>query len=268
MLITNLFDLTSYYVNRGGAIYSTGITMITQCQFINNTARIGGGGLYASGSGLVLTNSTFLNNMATENGGATYIDVRGRGVSIISSLLQCHFINNTAGEFGGSLYVSGTNSSVDVTDSTFINNTAIREGGGAIYSNGQYANVTLTSSTFHNNSASYCGVLDVDNYNHFSVDLTKSVFTYNTASGQTIGGGVACIGNATINIIDSSFKHNLANHHAGVFYIDESLTYQLACVHYTSCAALKSIAFYVCCNCRRQAPTVADNKFELGRKQS
>ena len=89
--------------------------------------------------------------------------------------------------------------------------------GGAIYSNGQYANVTLTSSTFHNNSASYCSVLDVDNYNHFSVNLTNSIFTYNTASGQTIGGGVACIRNASINIIDNIFKHNFANHHAGVF---------------------------------------------------
>ena len=106
---------------------------------------------------------------------------------------QNYFNNNTASSFGGALYVNGTNSSVSVIDSNFINNTAITEGGEAIYSNGQYANVTLTSSTFHNNSASYCSVLDVDNYNHFSVNLTNSIFTYNTASGQTIGGGVACI---------------------------------------------------------------------------
>jgi hypothetical protein len=118
----------------------------------------------------------------------------------------------------------GINSSISVFDSHFINNIAMTEGGGAIYSNGRYANVTLTSSTFHNNSASYCGVLDVDNYNHFSVNLTNSIFTYNTASGQTIGGGVACIRNASINIIDSTFKHNFANFHAGVFYIDESHT--------------------------------------------
>ena len=47
----------------------------------------------------------------------------------------------------------GTNSSITVFDSHFINNIATTEGGGAIYSNGQYANVTLSSSTFHNNSA-------------------------------------------------------------------------------------------------------------------
>ena len=139
---------------------------------------------------------------------------------------------------------TGTNNSVSVTDSTFINNTAITEGGGAIYSNGQYANITLTSSTFHNNSASYCSVLDVDNYNHFSVNLTNSIFTYNTASGQTIGGGVACIRNATINIIDSTFKHNFANHHAGVFYIDESQTTVDGSLFINNSAALDGGVFY------------------------
>jgi hypothetical protein len=32
------------------------------------------------------------------------------------------------------------------------------------------------------------------------------------------------LGNASINIIESTFEHNLANFHAGVFYIDESHT--------------------------------------------
>ena len=126
----------------------------------------------------------------------------------------------------------------------FKNNTAATEGGGAIYSNGQYVNITLTSSTFHNNSASYCSVLDVDNYKHFSVNLTNSIFTYNTASGQTIGGGVACIRNASINIIDSTFKHNFANHHAGVFYIDESQTTVDGSLFINNSAALDGGVFY------------------------
>ena len=121
---------------------------------------------------------------------------------------------------------------------------AIREGGGAIYSNGQYANITFTTSIFHSNSASYCSVLDVDNFNHFSVNLTNSIFTYNTASGQTIGGGVACIRNASINIIDSTFKHNFANHHAGVFYIDESQTTVDGSLFTNNSAVLDGGVFY------------------------
>ena len=44
--------------------------------------------------------------------------------------------NNTASAFGGAVYANGTNNSVHVTDTTFVENTAITEGGGAIYSNG------------------------------------------------------------------------------------------------------------------------------------
>ena len=63
----------------------------------------------------------------------------------------------------------------------------------------------------------------MDEYYHFNVNLTDSVFTHNTATGQLIGGGVACIRNASINIIRSTFKHNYADLHGGVFYIDESV---------------------------------------------
>ena len=151
---------------------------------------------------------------------------------------------NTAQTFGGAVYVIGTNASISVANSDFTNNIAVTEGGGAIYSNGRYAKVTLTSLTFHNNSASYCSVLDVDNFNHFSINLTNSIFTYNTASGQTIGGGVACIRNASINIIDSTFKHNFVNHHAGVFYIDESQTTVDGSLFINSSAALDGGVFY------------------------
>ena len=99
---------------------------------------------------------------------------------------------------------------------------------------------TSTSSTFHNNSASYWGVLNVDNYTHYNVYLTNSIFTYNTASGQTIGGGV----NATINIINCVFKHNSANLHAGVFYIDESHTTIDGSLFINNSAALDGGVFY------------------------
>ena len=209
----------------GGAIYigSSGIinsrTSVTQCQFINNTANQG-------------------------SGGALYLSVDTMGINELLTIDHNYYSSNIASSLGGALYINGTNSSVSVISTTFMSNRAVTEGGGAIYSDGQYANVTLTSSTFHNNSASYCSVLDVDNYNHFSVNLTNNIFTYNTASGQTIGGGVACIRNASINIIDSTFKHNFANHHAGVFYIDESQTTVDGSLFINNSAALDGGVFY------------------------
>ena len=203
------------YGGSGGAVYVSNTlynsyyyrnisVIVTHCQFFNNTAVGSGGALFAS---------TTMSSNRYQTGSNTMVEI-----------FQTDCENNIANSFGGAVYVDGTNTSLSVAGSSFINNTAVQEGGGAIYSNGRYSNVTLSSSTFTNNSASYCGVLDVDDYNHFSVNLTNSVFTYNTATGQTIGGGVACIRNASIIIINSVFKHNFANYHAGVFYIDESVT--------------------------------------------
>ena len=232
----------SYRSISGGAVYVSGQSaiIIIQCQFINNSANGNGGGLYYNGGNLIVTQTNFSSNSARGSGEALY----KTGNNDIVVMSRNIFSNNIVNSFGGAVYVLGTNSSISVFDCHFTNNTAMTEGGGAIYSNGQYANVILTSSTFHNNSASYCGVLDVDNYNHFSVNLTNSVFIYNTASGQTIGGGVACIRNASINIIDSTFKHNFANFHAGVFYIDESHTTVDGSLFINNSAALDGGVFY------------------------
>ena len=154
------------------------------------------------------------------------------------------FINNFARNYGGGIYAAGLNLSVYITSSSFINNTALTLGGGAIYSNSRYSNVTLASSTFSHNSASYCSVLDVDEYYHFNVNLTDSVFTHNTATGQLIGGGVACIRNASINIIRSTFKHNYADLHGGVFYIDESATSVDGSLFVNNSAAVDGGVFY------------------------
>ena len=223
---------------------------IVESRFINNTAGLGNGGAvmlsesrqnFSCINPSAITKSQFINNMARNaSGGAIYKD--GKNSKLVID--QTSYVSNTADAFGGAIYVSGENNSIQVTSTTFRNNAAVGESGGALYSNGQYANVTLTSSTFHNNSASYCGVLSVDNYNHFSVNLTNSIFTYNTASGQIIGGGVACIVNATINIVNSAFKHNFANFHAGVFYIDESHTTVDGSLFINNSAALDGGVFY------------------------
>ena len=63
-------------------------------------------------------------------------------------------------------------------------------------------------------------------------------------SGSSIGGGVACIRNASINILNSVFKHNFANYHAGVFYIDESVTTVDGSLFLNNSAAVDGGVFY------------------------
>ncbi len=62
----------------------------------------------------------------------------------------------------------------------------------------------------------------MDEFYHFNVSITDSVFTYNMATGRLVGGCVACIRNASIYILRSSFQLNQAALHGGVFHIDES----------------------------------------------
>ncbi len=200
--------------NKGGVMRATNSTVnVHNSVFQYNSANWNGGVIYAQV--VLITNSTFSNNRANQQGGAIYT----------TSYVHCRestFVNNTATNYGGGIYVTGTNSSLSVHQSSFTGNTASALGGGAIYSNSRYSNVTISESIFSYNSASYCSVLDVDEFYHFNVSITDSVFTYNMATGRLVGGGVACIRNASISILRSSFQHNQATLHGGVFHIDAS----------------------------------------------
>ena len=258
----------------GGAIYSfqssNDLSSVKQCQFKKNTARSKGGAIYmrvykslkndgnyyesneagTSGGAIYLTgtnvfvnlsNSSFVSNTAKASGGA--VSVQGNTASVIA--FGSSFIKNTAKVSGGAASVEGTSlfASFVATESSFIKNTAMTEGGGAVYSNGVRSTITLSSSIFSDNTASYCGVLEVTNYNH-NVKVTNSIFTYNIASGQTIGGGVACIRDAAIDMVNSTFRHNFAHSHAGAFYIDESKTTIEGCSFVNNTAAIDGGVIY------------------------
>ena len=261
------------YDNGGGIFTLSSTVIVDDAMFSQNSAGgWSGGAIHQHRSNYIqVTNTVFSNNMASRFGGAILMYVRSYtyhyliGCQFINNYVATgcggavykggipssdffivernYYVNNTA-RSGGAVCVVGENSSVSVSGSSFVNNTAVGEGGGAIYSNVRYATVTLSSSTFTNNTASHCGVLDVDDLNHFSINFTNSVFTYNTATGQTIGGGVACIRNASINILNSVFKHNFANYHAGVFYIDESVTTVDGSLFLNNSAAVDGGVFY------------------------
>ena len=188
--------------------------IITHSMFTNSCANDHDGGAIYSVSELKCEFCLFLHNSAA-NGGAVFVNDS-------SSFTSSEFYYNTAQNFGGAIHITGTNSSTSVLDGIFVNNTAVTLGGGAIYSNSHYSNVSISSSTFTHNTASYCSVLDVDKYYHFNVSITDSVFTSNTATGTLLGGGVACIRNASVTIRGSAFRNNHALFHGGVFHMDES----------------------------------------------
>ncbi len=199
---------------QGGAIYSTALVSVTRSYFFNNTAGRQGGAIYST-SGVQCVHCRFENNSALY-GGAVF-------VNNVSSFRSCDFVNNYARNYGGGIYIAGTNSSISIFLGSFSGNTAATLGGGAIYSNSRYSNVTVSESTFNYNSASYCSVLHVEEFFHFSISITESVFVDNVATGELLGeGGVACLKNASINIVRSIFEHNRAALHGGVLQIEGS----------------------------------------------
>ncbi|MBR0270466.1 MAG: Ig-like domain repeat protein [Methanobrevibacter sp.] len=152
----------------GGALFSrSGVAVLADSQFINNTAPTGaglfihgdvssisvvdtnfthniasanGGGLYSNTPNMIaIAGANFINNLAS-NGGGAYI-AKGR-----TSISVSKFEDNTASAEGGAIYIAAANN--EVINSNFKNNTA--QIGGAVYWNGDAGK--LQGSTFISNN--------------------------------------------------------------------------------------------------------------------
>ena len=178
-----------------------------------------------------LSECNFTNNGAANRGGAVYLQVTQSHILITES----YFTNNTLEfedtrsniEYGGALYVAGDENLISVNGGAFVNNSVIQGGGGAVYSTGQRTNFSFVDVLFHNNSASFCGVLEVEEFFHDSVNFTSSSFTSNRATGEVAvsiyrGSSVICIRNASISVVNSAFSNNSAVGNAGVMHIEGS----------------------------------------------
>ena len=228
----------------GGAIYlnynahqvrgrhaQTEALMITNSTFEDNNARQSGGAIYVSGTNVKINGSRFINNTAQSQGGAVYIASTRFTTDGISVIDGSEFISNRASIGGGAVYAPA---SVQISNSAFVGNTARLRGGGAIYTGGRHSNIAVIKSIFVRNSAAYCGVFDIDELKH-DVKVKDSTFSLNTATGnsdissilsisgiKSDIGGVICVRNATISILNSNFTHNSAAGYGGVMYVDDS----------------------------------------------
>ncbi len=172
----------------GGAIYSSGVSKISDSTFTNNTGAIysecnmevinstfrenvyeyGGGAIY-SGANLNISNSIFEDNTA-EYGGAVYSQGK---LAVANSVFSGNFA-----EEGGAIY---STYSMIVSDSNFTGNTAHWLGGGAIYALGDLA---VNSSNFIDNDApdwDYQGNIGGAIYSSGPLNVTYSTFINNTA---------------------------------------------------------------------------------------
>ena len=215
----NSFSGHTSCCSSGASLYAySSSVLIRQC--IISNSRPYNGALYGSDSNFVIEQTAFRNNYSCCSSGSA-IYVNGGNVNILNS----NFSGNIASyhDHGGAIYFNGNN--ITVTNSTFINNRANGGGGGAIYSARRRASIKLINNLFSHNTAAYCGVIEIAEFYHHHVNITGNTFIYNRAiqriSGNT-GGGVICVRNATVLVMDNYFSHNSAAGDGGVLQAEES----------------------------------------------
>ncbi|RAP51963.1 MAG: hypothetical protein BZ138_03980, partial [Methanosphaera sp. rholeuAM270] len=217
----------------GGAIYigNDGELEISNTEFDENEAGYGGAIYLDSTNNTALTNVTFTLNHAET--GAAIFQINENGTTKIN---KSQFINNT-GELRGAIsYIGAENTSLEIYDTSFIQNgydykeEYTTSNGGAISAttNGTFK---VVNSTFNNNvAADYGGAISLYGYENSCIEITGSYFTdsgiYNRDVQPAQNGGaiyIESIGNTTLN--NNNFTKNYARYGSAVYYVNQITEY-------------------------------------------
>ncbi len=195
-----------------GAIDNDGNLTVTNSTFNANTS--GSGGAISNSASLTVVGCTFTNNItnggsATGNGGGAIFTSSSTAMVTISDSTFDGNRQTVAGAHTGGA-IRNRFGTMNITNSTFSNNTALN-GGGAI-SNGE--NLSITGSTFTGNStASALSDGGAISNSGGALTITSSVITGNSTANR--GGGIyhnsAVISGTSLSITDSTISNNTAN---------------------------------------------------------
>ena len=194
-------------------IVNNGVLNLTNCVF-KDSANDCGGAIYASSnkSDVYIKNCTFADNVAY-CGGALYI--KGSTLDITDS----RFINNTALYFGGAIAClpdSYIKSNVKIINSIFKNDSSIDDAGGAIY----IKNATLTANNlnFTNCTSTFGSAMTL-----LSTDSSlNNIMAFNNTAEYD--GGAVYVFFGSISINHSNFKNNTAKNGAALFIDNTTIT--------------------------------------------
>ncbi len=191
----------------GGALFSSGPTIISDSTFISNESDFGGGAIYGAANILTINDTRFLfNRTHIHTGGA--IEFRGDTLNITGTRFQ----GNTARSHGGALYVHAE-STRDMPIVTIVGGAAVSNNGGrtggAFSINGAQVTIngTLISeniSTGHGHGV-YIGGGSLASL--ADVDFVRNGFDFVPGGGY--GGGLA-VSHSEVTVRDSYFAHNQA----------------------------------------------------------
>lgn len=198
---------SNFYNNQsdmaGGAIYTDSTLTVKKSNFYNNrtnktvsaenskaneeSSGLGGGAISSVMGDLNIEEASFTNNETNGNGGAIYSLIGNQNIK------NSDFTGNKAEQDGGAIYALSFDNSKEtttITDSNFINNTAVKNGGAISLENTQASIIAKNKDvTFSGNTAEKGN----------DIYQNKSITNIYAEDGRkiTFNGGIA--GNGTIN---------------------------------------------------------------------
>ena len=202
--------------NRGGVI-NTYISsfIITDSTFSDNAANSYGGVMYTSSSSFIITDSTFSDNAANSYGGAIF------ALYSLFSIDGNNFTNNSA-TIGGVILLGygdpATTKSIDITNSTFINNS----GGGFIVC--FQSSTHIANSEFDHNSGSlyiFNGNLTFSGYTVFENSAEPSNKVHSLL--QERGGAVTSFLSTVTFTGESILSNNHAQHGGAILAVESTI---------------------------------------------
>lgn len=255
----------------GSGLFNIGNSILTDCVFIENSAKVDGGGLYnAYADNPSLVNCTFSNNTSGSNGGAIFNDrsnliltnctlaeniAKGIAGGVYNTrgdmkLSGCIFSKNVSGKYAGGML--NYYNSPKYINCQFIENSAEKEGAG-IYNS--ISNPELTSCKFERNIAKTEGG---GIYNSNSNSIFKECILNRNTSAK---GGAINNWNSVSTILNCNFIGNLSEEKGGGLYNYKSKTTLANCVFSGNLAASSGAGICILDNCILNAEncTFADN---------
>jgi CSLREA domain-containing protein len=199
-------------LNGGGAVNANSVS-ITRGTFHGNQGFAGGAIQTNTGT---ITSATFTANTATNNRGGAVLFNNSLTVND-STFGGPDPADGNDGNVAGGALATISAATLNVTGSTFQNNTGGSSGGGgAIYSSGTSMTATITTSTFTSNTGTQVGgaisIDDQASLNPRTLTVTQSTFEGNkTTSGFGLGGAIWVEGDthpASATITNNTFDTN------------------------------------------------------------
>ncbi|CAG9326024.1 unnamed protein product [Blepharisma stoltei] len=208
-LLDSAINITSSKVHEnsakmvtGGVLLTLSTATITKSTFYSQQS-VQGSFLYATTQSTAIIQGCFFNNGKSSNSGGAVFSTASE--VIISS---CTFSGNFAYSGGGGSILSYSGSSLNITDSKFINSSSNDLGGVIV---GYESNLYVENSYFDTFSM---GAISGEKMMHIWI---KGSQFYNGYSPS--GGALSCTGCVELEIYDSEFIKNRAKRLGGALYI-------------------------------------------------